>query len=293
VVVKQWTGKSFGVHDGHRATAVAILVFACSTLVAAPVGGEPAGEGGELGPTLIFVDDFEGGGLCVWSDGGGWPAALCPYEFFCAGLPSPVTASDPVTLAGTLSDVVATNPISGATISARRRSDDVLLDSDTTTAAGEFSLSSTTGGVPLDAYLAMTATGYPASFVYPTDPLTADELNFGARALTSSNLNLAYLLSGVVHASGTGTTVVLVVDCLGVPIEGATVAFVPSAGALRYLVGGVPSNSATSTDASGAALGLNAPAGESTVQANYSSTALESHSFESQPDGLSFTLIHP
>lgn len=245
------------------------------------------------GPVALFADGFESGNLCTWSGGDGFPP-VCPYNFFCAGEPAPTTAVDPLTVAGAVTDLLSGTPIAGATVEARRQAGGTLLDTDTTAADGSFSLSASTGGTPLAAYLQLTAGGYPGTYFYPADPFAADATGLGVRAITSSALSLAYVLAGIgVQTPGTGTTVAIVTDCDGVPIQGATVGFAPAAGALRYLAGGTPSPSATSTDASGVALGMNAPPGATSVSAQFNGVSLESHAFVSTASGLTGTLIHP
>lgn len=245
------------------------------------------------GPVALFGDDFESGNLCTWSGGTGFPP-VCPYNFFCASEPAPTSAVDPLTVSGAVTDLLSGSPIAGATVEARRQSNGTLLDSDTTAVDGSYSLSASTGGIPLSAYFQLTAGGYPGTYLYPADPFAADVTGFGVRAITSSSLALAYVLSGVgAQIPGTGTTAAIVVDCDGVAIQGATVGLAPAAGALRYLAGGMPSPSATATDATGVALGFNAPSASTSVSAQFNGVSLESHSFVSTAGGLTGTLIHP
>ncbi|MEO7793344.1 MAG: hypothetical protein ABIV06_01110 [Thermoanaerobaculia bacterium] len=241
----------------------------------------------------LFGDTFESGNVCNWSSGAGFPQ-VCPYNFFCAGAPAPTSAADPLMLTGALTDFLSGNPIGGATVEARRQSGGTLLDSDTTVADGSFSLSASTGGIPLSAYLAIVAASYPSTYLYPADPFAADAVGLGVRAISTSSLSLAYFFAGLgVQTPNTGTTVILVADCDGVPIQGATVAFAPAAGALRYLESGTPSPSATATDATGAAMGFNAPPGNTSLSALFNGVSLESHSFVVYSSGLTGTLIHP
>jgi hypothetical protein len=242
---------------------------------------------------LIFDDGFEKGG-CRWSSNTGY-AGTCDgvYDFSCAGAQSPAAAPDPLTVAGTWTDLQSGSAIQGATVEARRRSNDALLDTDTTTATGAFSLSATTGSVPLDAYLTFSASSYPATYFYPADPLAADELGLQGRAVTSSALAIGYFLAGgyTIDVSK-GTAVVVVVDCYETAVAGATVSFTPAAQKVAYLSGNNVNASATSTDETGIAIGLNVPAGDATVGAARTLT-LESHGFELFANGLSGTAVHP
>lgn len=245
------------------------------------------------GPVAVFADDFESGNLCTWSGGAGFPP-VCPYNFFCAGDVAPTSAVDPLTVAGAVTDLISGNPLAGATVEARRLAGGTLLDTDTTAGDGSFSLTASTGGTPLAAYLQLAASGYPATYFYPADPFAADVAGVGVRAINSSSLALAYVFAGIgAQTPGTGTSAAIVTDCNGVAIAGATVGFSPAAGALRYLSGGTPSPSATSTDASGIAIGFNAPAGNTSVSAQFNGVSLESHGFVVTAGGLIGTLIHP
>jgi hypothetical protein len=229
--------------------------------------------------------------VVVGTDGGGMVGI---YDFSCAGAPTPPTAGDPLTVSGNLTDFQSMAAINGASVEGRLRSDDSVLDTDTTTSTGAFSLSAATGGVPIDAYLFFSAASYPNTYLYPPDPLAMDLTGFGAGTISSSTLNLIYtLFAPGGHAAGTGTEVVIVTDCAGTAIEGASVTFAPAPGTMAYLAGTLPSTTATATDASGVALGLNAAAGDVTVSAVFMGVSLESHTIEITADGLSATIMHP
>ncbi|MEO8276345.1 MAG: hypothetical protein ABI639_09000 [Thermoanaerobaculia bacterium] len=247
----------------------------------------------DLGFVAIFNDNFDSGSGCRWRVGGDF-LQVCPYDFSCTSATAPTSAADPISLAGALTDFTSAAPISGATLEARRLSNDTLLDSETTLPDGSFSLTASTGSTPLGAYLTVTASTYANTRFYPADPMVDSETNIAVQAVKSSTLSGLYFLAlGGPQTPGTGTTVVLVADCAGTPVAGATVAFTPPAGTLRYLAGGLPSSTATATDASGAALGLNAGAAGTSVAASYSGVAFKSHGFAVVGSTVSATLIHP
>ena len=258
----------------------ATFLLAAATTLSAGAGSDAPGSGAEFGAgEPIFEHRFEFGTICGWSSS--------------VGLAPPSSAVDPLLVSGSVLNVISGLPITGATIEARRRSDDGLLDSDTTGDDGTFGLSLVTGGVPLDAYFALSAASYPATFIYPADPLVDDIENLGARAIATGELSLVYALSLVVQTPGLGTNAVLVLDCANEPVSAATVSFDPAAGATLYFSGDLPSPGASSTSDNGIGLGLNAPVGETTASAAKAGFVFLSHSFESHPDGVSFTFIHP
>lgn len=240
----------------------------------------------------LFWDDFESGSVCFWSGRSGYDGA-CLYDFSCFGDTPPTSAADPLAVSGTLADLDTLAPIAGAAAEARLVADSSLLDEDTTAADGSFALSLATGGSPVDAFLAFAAGGYPTTRYFVSDPLAADATALAARAISASQLGLIYFFANVAQLPGTGTAVVVVVDCAGTPIEGASVALTPAPTALRYLAGSLPSPSATATDASGVALGLSAPAGGCEVAASYGGRPLETHAFQVFAGGVSATPIHP
>lgn len=277
----------------QRAWRLSFLAFTLGVLSAwalsAPPAAQPrAGDDGDV----LFWDDFESGSPCFWAGRAGFEGT-CLYDFSCFGDTPPTSAVDPLAVTGTLADLNTLAPIAGAAAEARLAADSSLLDAETTAADGGFALSLPTGGTPLDAFLAFAASGYPNTRYFGSDPLAADVTGFAAQAISTSQLGLIYFLANVAQLPGTGTAVVVVADCAGTPIAGATVALTPPPTALRYLAGSLPSPSATATDASGVALGLSAPAGGCTVAAGYGGRALEAHVFQVFAGGVSGTPIHP
>jgi hypothetical protein len=196
-------------------------------------------------------------------------------------------------VSGILRDFTSQATISNATMEARRDSNDSLLDLTTSQGDGSFSLSLVTGGVPLAAHLTVGLAGYPPTGYFFADPLANDLAGLAVRAVSSTNLVTLYGVAGLSHTSGAGTPIVLVADCSGAPIEHATVGLSPVAARLDYLRGSLPSATASSTDATGLAIGFDVPSGTNTVSAAFLGHTLEAHIYRVLVDGVSFTVIHP
>ena len=124
-----------------------------------------------------------------------------------------------------------------------------------------------------------------------TDTLAADAVN-NVLLITSSEFAFLAGLVGVTPVAGDGFIGVIVNDCQGNPIAGATVTTTP-AGTYRYNSGSTPSSTATSTSADGVAYVANVTAGNVTVQANASGHALRQHIVNARADAVTLTEIQP
>ena len=67
----------------------------------------------------------------------------------------------------------------------------------------------------------------------------------------------------------------------------------PSAGKICYTSDGFPSASATVTEDLGVAFALNAPAGDTVLEATAPGYLFEANTFQVFVGGVSFTIIHP
>jgi hypothetical protein len=274
----------------HALTMAAIGLAAGATRAVEAQSTELAGEG----DPPFYADGFEWGDFCHWNSAVG-AADTCPYDLSCVGVIDPTTAADPIVISGTLINSGSALAIVGATATARRLSDDGVLDTDTTAADGSFSLSIATGGTPDQGYLRFVANSYPDTEHYGADPLTESVSGTSLRAISSSTLDTVYLLGGAGSPpiAGAGTVLVAVQDCGGAPISGATVQLTPAPGKLGYFLGGMPSPDATSTDANGLAFGYTETAGDVTVSATKTGLTFESHALKVAATGVSLTIIHP
>jgi hypothetical protein len=295
----------------YRSLSITLVLAlaACGSDSNNPPNNPDSGGGGTPDSGGGGTPDSGGGGGTPDS-GGGTPdsgSANIPdggfigmYDFSCSGAPDPTTAPDPLTVSGTLTDFQSSAAIADVLVSGRLRATDMEIASTTTASDGSFTLTAASGGAPVDAYVFFDDqdTMYPDTYLYPPDPMAENVTDLGAGTISESTLSLVYgvFVTGG-HVAGTGTTIVLVVDCAGTPIEGATVSFSPAPGQLSYFDGTTPQSGPATYD-NGVAFGFNAPVPDPTapdteVSATFMGVDLESHTFGVFAESITATIIHP
>ena len=213
-----------------------------------------------------------------------------PYR--CLGDPLPTSAPANIMVTGVVTHgVIAPGPDSGATVTAYQIGNATPLALTTTAANGTFSVNPATGGVPLDGYLQVSKTGYVTTFAYPPAPLAANAQQSVVIVTATEFNNIAGAL-GITQDPSKGFIALVVEDCDGTPIAGATVTTNP-AGTYRYNAGGFPSNSASSTSADGIAYVFNVTAGNVVVMAQGGGHTLRSHTVAANTTGIVLTAITP
>ena len=212
--------------------------------------------------------------------------------FECLGAPIPTTAPATILVDGQiLANALAPNALSGAIITAFRIGDTTTLAADTSDTPGFYDLTLSSGGTPINGYLRVTHSGQVDTYAYPSRPLFAD-LTTNILMPTSNELAFLGTAVGVTQAAGNGFIGVIVKDCNGTAIAGATVSTNPS-GTVRYNSGPTPSPSATSTSSDGVAYVFNVSAGNVTVMANASGNVLRQHLVNARADVVTLTEIQP
>jgi hypothetical protein len=272
-----WPASSFAL------SSLLILAVAC--------GGDDddEGEGGGAADAAASID--ASGGV---ADAAGQPDAM-PADLSCLGNPLPTEAVNPVTVSGSVFTVDAggQSPVEGAVVQIRRSNNDRVLDSNGPTgtpADGTFSLTANTRGAPLDAYLRATADGFVTTRLYPPFPFSADTA--GVPLPIFNPVILEFLAPDQDPANG--LLFVIVVDCSGNPIQGATVSSTPEAGQILYASNtGVPDESATSTGSTGLVYLINVPAGPVTVSASAMGEALLDNDVMSVAGEVTTTVVLP
>jgi hypothetical protein len=186
--------------------------------------------------------------------------------FQCLGAALPTTAPAVINVTGQIkANALSPTVLGGVEVLATHAGADTLA-ADTSDTPGFYSLSITTGGTPVSGYLQMTKSGY---------------LFLGSAV-------------GVTQTAGNGFIGVIVKDCDGNTLSGATVSVSPvGSAAVRYNSGSAPSASATSTSADGVAYVFNVTPGNVTVQANSHGHALREHVVNARADAVTLTEIQP
>ena len=206
--------------------------------------------------------------------------------------PPPAT----LTISGTASSIglSGTTPQAGVAITVYKASDDSVIGTATSDAAGAYSITATTSGSAIDGYLKATKTGFKDTYLYPPAPLSADFAGAPVLLLDSSTWNnVNSLLLGETQAAGNGWVALIVVDNITAqtPIMGATVTTTP-AGKIHYNGSqGLPQAQATSTAADGIAYSVNVAAGDVTVNAAKSGLTFKSHTIKARADQITMTLV--
>ena len=221
-----------------------------------------------------------------------------PGAWDCIGDPHPTTAGATLAVSGVAEaiDQNGTNPLAGVTITAHAADDDAMLDTATSAeTTGAYAVSLTTGGAPLDGYLRGQIDSYKTTYVYPPAAIATDLDNIPV--LMVSNLTWAFLpaLAQATQDAENGFVGVLVVDCTGTPVAGATVTVGDvSADNIRYVNGTDVSPANTSTDATGIALVFDVPPGTAVmVDASAGGMDFEAHPIEVRADAITTTVVAP
>jgi hypothetical protein len=213
--------------------------------------------------------------------------------FECLGAPIPTTAPATVTVSGRVEqNALSPTALGGAVVIAFRVGATDTLAIDTSFTSGSYSLSVSTGGTPVNGYLRATESGHVDTYAYPSRPLFAD---LATDILMPTTNELAFLgtVVGVTQAAGNGFIGMIVKDCNGTTLAGATVTTSPAGSAVRYNSGSSPSSTATSTSSDGVAYVFNLPAGNVTVMANVSGHTLRQHIVNARADVVTLTEIQP
>jgi len=227
--------------------------------------------------------------LAACSNGSTGPGA----GFECLGKPLPTTAPSTVHVTGqTKYNALNPTALQSASVRAFKTSDTTTaLDSTTSDGSGNYTLTIATGRTPVDGYVRVTKTGYLATYGFPAVPLSADATD-NILVLTSSEFGTLASLVGESPTPGDGFIAIVVTDCAGNPLTGATVASNPP-GRIHYNAAGAPSSSATSTYTDGVAYIFNVAAGDVTIFGTASGHALRQHVVNARANAVTLTQIQP
>lgn len=212
--------------------------------------------------------------------------------FACLGMGPPTIANPQVTISGTVIDSFSMNPLPGVPVDGHLLQPDVTIFMTTTDANGRFRKDQATLGVPRDAFLRATPTGFLETRYYPAGPIARD-LDTGIQVLTPMNLATIVGIAGVQVDPSKAIIVVTASDCNGQPVGGATVTTNPR-GTTLYIANGSPSTSAVATDGvTGSAFIINVEVSNTMISATVGNMTLRSHSFDTIPGVISQTEIQP
>ncbi len=213
--------------------------------------------------------------------------------FECLGQALPTAAPPLVNVSGMVTaNVLSPAPVPHAFVYAFRTGDTTHLAGDTTNTPGQYSVGIATGGTPVNGYLAISDSGHHIdTYAYPAVPLAVDVTD-NVLMVSSSEFSFLAASAGITPVAGDGFIGVVVRNCQGTSVAGATVTSSP-AGTVRYNAGGLPSSTATFTAADGVAYIANVGPGNVTVRATASGHALREHVVNARADAITLTEIQP
>lgn len=213
--------------------------------------------------------------------------------FECLGQALPTTAPAAINVSGRITaNFTSPSPVPHAFVYAYRRGNPTPLAGDTTDTVGNYSLMIATGGAPVDGYIAVSDSGHHLNaYAYPAVPLAGD---LTENVLMVSNIEFGILAAaaGITPVAGDGFVGMVVRNCQGTPIAGATASSNP-AGEVRYNAAGLPSSTAMSTADDGVAYIANLAPGNVTVKATASGHTLRQHDVATQANSITLTEIKP
>lgn len=209
------------------------------------------------------------------SDGDGFPAdAISTTDAFtgsfgCAGSADPATAPATLVVSGQITVTQADDSsaaVPNLNVSLVRLPN-TSLAAGVTDAAGNYSLSYSSGGNPVEARESVNAPAQAmGARIFFGRPLFEDRV-FDVALFSTLKFDKNYTDAGVTRVGGTAYALVTVRDCDGVPVVGATVTSSAPA-TIRYDdTSGLPSATATSTASDGRAHLLNLTSGNTTIAA--------------------------
>jgi hypothetical protein len=225
----------------------------------------------------------------------------------CNGQPNPTTAAATINVGGTTVEIATSGstPVPNTTV-------DLFLAGGSTPVASTTSAGGTadwvindlpTGGVALDGYVRGTfpGTGRKFVYVYPPQPLFQSVDNVVVTTASDTTLELINLVFlDPDHDPNNGAVGVLVTDCLGNPLEGATVSAAGATGPVLYRnAAGNPDATATSTGPDGIGIVFNVPPGNAVlVDATYQGYDMRQHTITVRRTGapdnaISTTIVIP
>lgn len=221
-----------------------------------------------------------------------------PTPYGCIGHAYPTTAPASIVVGGHANEI-STNgqtPLGAVALTVSDTADAQLgsTTSDAATDVGAYEFTLDTGGAPIDGYLKGTHNGYKDTYVYPPSPLANDQGAVPVLMVSTTVYPFLPVLAGATQDASHGFVGVIVVDCLGQPVAGASVTS-PDAGAVRYVVGtGVGDDTVTVTDESGIALLFNVTAGAAiTVDASTPDHDFDEHAIKVRADVVTTTVVAP
>ena len=183
----------------------------------------------------------------------------------------------------------SSTPLAGVAVSLKSRADDSTLASTTSDAQGKYSMSVSTGGHVVDAYILATKSGYVDAAAFPAAPFAADNAMADSNMVTTGNFNLLTLYTG--QQTSNGIIIAEILDATSMPVAGATVSGSPAAGSYLYSDDNGTPASRPSTNTDGTSFLVNVPPGSIEISATKDGATFKSHSVTAKANTFTSTVI--
>jgi hypothetical protein len=206
------------------------------------------------------------------------PDLSCIDDVYPDVVPDPIAYGGLVFEPG-LTGSSADAPIGGATLRARASSSTNVIATAVSGDDGRFELTLATGGEPLFTYLQISHLGYFESRAYlPTAVFEARD-DVEVALFTQQHIDSLNAFAGVTLAPDESVMIVRAFDCLGIPLEGATLTTTPAPLTQLYLApNGLPDYNLTSTTSNGAVALFKVDPGSVQVEGEFRGRAMRAYS---------------
>jgi hypothetical protein len=184
------------------------------------------------------------------------------YDFSCVDMPHPARASDAISLSGYTNDSYTVALLPDVTVDLFTADTNALISTTWSDDEGRYGFALDTDNQPVLSYARMRRAGHVTSYLYPSRAYWRDETNVFLPVLSPLWREMLAAFAGVELDAAKGIVGVIVTDCSGERVEGATVTFDPPAETVAYWDPTFTDGSSTTTSLNGHAWGFNVPAGE-------------------------------
>ena len=191
------------------------------------------------------------------------------YDFTCYNGTPATTATDPITISGTTSELSTggLTATDGVSVAFFKTGTATALAAVTSAGGGLFASGNiVTGGIPIDAYIRASIAAARTTYLYPPNPASKSLANVPVPLVTTQTFAAVQSLSGN-HQDDTvnGALLLILSDCAQTPIMGATVSVKQN----NVEVGTQYDLGQLSAMAAGTIFVFNVPDGSATVTASY------------------------
>ena len=222
--------------------------------------------------------------------GDGGPPDAAPASDPSCGAPLPTTAPDTILISGVIQTIGGSGQANaaGATVELLRLNGQQVAIA-TADAAGNYTLTVHTGGVPVDGYLYAHLAGWKDTYQFPAVPYDATATGVSLIVVDSNYYGYLAGVGTVAQDPGDALFMAAVTDCSRQPLAGATLTVSPPGDAVIYYWNGTTTTT-TATDSNGTAIIKNVTPGVVRIDGEPS---LHGHDVAARGDALTLVWMSP